>query len=103
MDTAGYRPPRPPEGLVALGDGGRALLELGIYYMKEGGEISSHDAYIGQKLAWVLTGGNVLPGSVMTEQYLLDLEREVFLSLCGEAKTQDRIRHMLQKGKPLRN
>ena len=103
MDTAGYRPPRPPEGLVALGDSGRALLELGIYYMKEGREISPHDAYIGQKLAWVLTGGDVLPGSVVTEQYLLDLEREVFLSLCGEAKTQGRIRYMLQKGKPLRN
>ena len=103
MDAQGYRPPRPPENLVAMGDSGRALLELGIYYMEEGRQISSYDAHIGRKLAWVLTGGNVLPGSRVTEQYLLDLEREVFLSLCGEEKTQERIRYMLQKGKPLRN
>ncbi|RTZ92273.1 MAG: 3-hydroxyacyl-CoA dehydrogenase, partial [Deltaproteobacteria bacterium] len=103
MDKTGYRPPRPPENLVGMGDSGRALLELGIYYMEEGRQISAHDAYIGRKLAHVLTGGNVLPGSRVTEQYILDLEREAFLSLCGEEKTQDRIRYMLQKGKPLRN
>ncbi len=103
MDAQGYHPPRPPENLVAMGDNGRALLELGIYYMDEGRQISSYDAHIGRKLAWVLTGGDVLPGSRVTEQYLLDLEREVFLSLCGEEKTQERIRYMLQKGKPLRN
>jgi len=103
MDTSGYRPPRPPEALIAMGDGGRALLELGIYYMEEGRQISAYDAHIGRKLAWVLTGGDVLPGSRVTEQYMLDLEREVFLSLCGEENTQERIRYMLQKGKPLRN
>ncbi len=103
MDKTGYRPPRPPENLVGMGDSGRALLELGIYYMEEGRQISAHDAHIGRKLAHVLTGGNVLPGSRVTEQYILDLEREAFLSLCGEEKTQDRIRYMLQKGKPLRN
>lgn len=103
MDAQGYRPPRPPENLVAMGDDGRALLELGIYYMEEGKQISPYDAHIGRKLAWVLTGGDVLPGSRVTEQYILDLEREAFLSLCGEEKTQERIRYMLQKGKPLRN
>ncbi len=103
LDAQGYQPLRAPENLVALGDAGRALLGLGIYYMEEGKEISSYDAYIGKKLAWVLTGGNALPGSTVTEQYILDLEREVFLSLCGEEKTQERIRYMLQKGKPLRN
>ena len=103
IDAEGYRPPRPPENLVAMGDNGRALLELGIYYMEEGRQISPYDAHIGRKLAWVLTGGDVLPGSRVTEQYLLDLEREAFLSLCGEEKTQERIRYMLQKGKPLRN
>ncbi len=103
MDAQGYRPPRPPENIVALGDDGRALLELGIYYMEEGKEISAYDAHIGRKLARVLTGGEALPGSRVTEQYILDLERETFLSLCGEEKTQDRIRYMLQKGKPLRN
>lgn len=103
MDAQGYRPPRPPERLIGLGDSGRALLELGIYYMEEGREISRYDAHIGRKLAWVLTGGDALPGSLVTEQYILDLEREAFLSLCGEEKTQERIRYMLQKGKPLRN
>jgi len=103
MDAQGYRPPRPPENLVAMGDDGRALLELGIYYMEEGKQISPYDAHIGRKLAWVLTGGDILPGSRVTEQYILDLEREAFLSLCGEEKTQERIRYMLQKGKPLRN
>ena len=103
MDAQGYRPPRPPENLIALGDSGRALLKLGIYYMEEGRQISPYDAHIGRKLAWVLSGGDALPGSRVTEQYLLDLEREAFLSLCGEEKTQERIRYMLQKGKPLRN
>ncbi len=103
LETQGYRPPRPPEGIVALGDEGLALLELGIYYMEEGKEISPYDAHIGRKLARILTGGDALSGSRMTEPYILELERETFLSLCGEAKTQDRIRHMLQKGKPLRN
>jgi len=103
LDAMGYQPPRPPERLVGLGDSGRALLELGIYYMEEGREISPYDAHIGRKLAWVLTGGDVLPGSLLTEQYILDLERETFLSLCGEEKTQERIRYMLQNGKPLRN
>ncbi len=103
LDAQGYRPPRPPETLIAMGDGGRALLQLGIYYMEEGRQISPYDAHIGRKLAWVLTGGDALPGSRVTERYLLDLEREVFLSLCGEGKTQERIRYMLQKGKPLRN
>ena len=103
MDMQGYRPPRPPESLVALGDEGFALLELGIYYMEEGKEISPYDAHVGRKLAKVLTGGDALPGSRVTERYILDLERDAFLSLCGEEKTQERIRYMLQKGKPLRN
>ena len=72
--------------------------------MVKSGKISEHDALIVSKLAYVLTGGT--KGGMFTavdEQYLLDIERESFLSLCGESKTQDRIRYMLTKGKPLRN
>lgn len=65
--------------------------------------ITAHDFAIGEKLAYVLSGGRVAVGSVVSEQYLLDLEREMFLSLCGMTKSQDRIQHMLKSGKPLRN
>jgi 3-hydroxyacyl-CoA dehydrogenase len=71
--------------------------------MQMGGFVSEHDALIGKKLAWVLTGGNGPVGAVRTEQDLLDLEREAFLSLLGTEKTQARIQYMLEKGKPLRN
>jgi 3-hydroxyacyl-CoA dehydrogenase len=66
-------------------------------------QISEHDAKIGAALARILSGGNVPAGSSVSEQSILDLEREVFLSLCGEQKTRDRIQHMLTTGKPLRN
>ena len=68
-----------------------------------GGRISDHDALIGRKLAWILSGGDLPNAATVTEQQLLDLEREVFLSLCGERKTQERIAHTLKTGKPLRN
>ena len=71
--------------------------------MHEGGFATDHDMTVGKRLANVLTGGDVPAGTVLTEQDLLDLEREAFLSLCGETKTQFRIQHMLQTGKPLRN
>jgi 3-hydroxyacyl-CoA dehydrogenase len=71
--------------------------------MKSGGYITDHDALIARKLAGVLAGGMVTPGTAVTEQYLLDLEREAFLSLCGERKSQERMQHMLRTGKPLRN
>lgn len=85
------------------GSGVRAFLELALYGMKEGHYVSDYDVHIGKKLAFALTGGNRPAGMLVDEQYLLDLEREAFLSLAGEAKTQDRIRYMLAKGKPLRN
>jgi 3-hydroxyacyl-CoA dehydrogenase len=71
--------------------------------MLQNHQISDHDRLIGNKLARVLTGGDTSPNTTVTEQQLLDLEREAFLSLCGEEKTQARIAHMLEKGKPLRN
>ncbi len=71
--------------------------------MKRGGYISDHDELIGKKLAKILCGGDLNYPTSVSEQYLLDLEREAFLSLCGERKTQERIAHTLKTGKPLRN
>ncbi|MNZ75666.1 putative 3-hydroxyacyl-CoA dehydrogenase [compost metagenome] len=71
--------------------------------MRLSGHISEHDALIAGKLAHVMAGGDVRPGAQVSEQYLLDLECEAFLSLCGEQKTQQRMSHMLSTGKPLRN
>ncbi|HYG57803.1 MAG TPA: 3-hydroxyacyl-CoA dehydrogenase/enoyl-CoA hydratase family protein, partial [Symbiobacteriaceae bacterium] len=83
MDRRGYNAPEPAL-IPALGPSGRAVLELGLYNMRLSGWASEHDCKIGGKLAFVLTGGNVATGTYVTEQYLLDLEREAFLSLCGE-------------------
>jgi 3-hydroxyacyl-CoA dehydrogenase len=71
--------------------------------MKRGGYISDHDELIGKKLAGVMTGGNMNHSTHVSERYLLELEREAFVSLCGERKTQERIAAMLKTGKPLRN
>ena len=81
----------------------RAALELGVHLALRGGWISEHDALIGRKLAHVLAGGAVPHAAAVSEQYLLDLEREAFLSLCGEPRTQQRIAHTLKTGKTLRN
>ena len=80
-----------------------AALKLGVHLAWRGGRISDHDALIGRKLAWILAGGDAPHATTMTEQQILDLEREAFLSLCGERKTQERIAHTLKTGKPLRN
>jgi 3-hydroxyacyl-CoA dehydrogenase len=85
------------------GDPVRALLDLGVHLAWRGGRISDHDALIGRKLAWVLAGGSLPHASKVSEDHLLDLEREAFLSLCGEPKTLERIQHTLKTGKPLRN
>jgi len=95
-----------PQPRTAIGVGGSnllATLKLGIHLAWRGGRISDHDALIGRKLAWVLAGGDAPHATTVTEQQLLDLEREAFLSLCGERKTQERIAHTLKTGKPLRN
>jgi 3-hydroxyacyl-CoA dehydrogenase len=100
---AGYRAPTPRQDIPVSGDEGYALLEVGLHNMLAGHYISEHDQLIGRKLARVLTGGDVKHGARVSEQHLLDLEREAFLSLCGERKSLERIQFMLKKGKPLRN
>lgn len=102
MDAAGYAPPA-IEKIRVVGENGKAVMQVGAYTMLKGGYISTHDQLIANKLAHVLAGGNVPAGTLVTEQYMLDLEREAFLSLCGEIKTQQRMQFMLSKGKALRN
>jgi 3-hydroxyacyl-CoA dehydrogenase len=102
MAMQGYEPPQRKRIRVA-GEPGLAVLKSGIYQMKMSGYISEHDELIVKKLAHVLAGGSIRRDSLVSEEYLLDLEREAFLSLCGEPKSQARMQHMLTKGKPLRN
>ena len=85
------------------GEAGLALLKMGIFMAREGAFISEYDAVVGEKLAYVLSGGRLTGDQTVSEQYLLDLEREAFLSLCGRPQTQQRMQHMLKTGKPLRN
>ncbi|MFY9622534.1 MAG: 3-hydroxyacyl-CoA dehydrogenase NAD-binding domain-containing protein [Pyrinomonadaceae bacterium] len=103
LAAAGYVQPQQRTDILALGAPGLATLKLGVHLMKRAGYISDHDALIGEKLARILTGGDLNHATRVSEQYLLDLEREAFLSLIGTRKTQDRIGHMLKTGKPLRN
>lgn len=102
LATSDYEPTKASK-LRVVGSEGKAMLQLGAISMKESGYISDHDLLIAKKLAHVLAGGDVPAGSLVSEQYMLDLEREAFLSLCGEPKTRQRMKHMLTKGKPLRN
>jgi 3-hydroxyacyl-CoA dehydrogenase len=102
MVAAGYTPPLSPL-LRVVGRSGYGNFLAGLYNMQMARQISSYDRHIGRKLAYVLSGGDVPDGSHVSEQHLLDLEREAFLSLCGEPKTQERMRHMLERGQPLRN
>ncbi|MBM4392528.1 MAG: 3-hydroxyacyl-CoA dehydrogenase/enoyl-CoA hydratase family protein [Deltaproteobacteria bacterium] len=100
--AGGYQPPR-RKTIKVPGVSGRATLELGLYQFNKGGQATDYDVVVGKKVAHVLCGGDVPAGAVRTEQDILDLEREAFLSLCGNPQTQARIQHMLEKGKPLRN
>ncbi len=99
----GYEAPRPRTDIVLPGRSEFPAFAFGLYTMRVAGQISEYDERIGRKIAHVMTGGDVPRGTRFSEQDLLDLEREAFLSLCGEEKTRDRIQHMLTKGKPLRN
>jgi 3-hydroxyacyl-CoA dehydrogenase len=103
LAASGYVQPQPRADILALGNPALATLKLGVHLMKRAGYISDHDALIGEKLARILTGGDLNHATRVSEQYLLDLEREAFLSLIGTRKTQERIAHMLKTGKPLRN
>lgn len=99
----GYSAPVMRTDVPAPGESILATLKLGIHLMRQGEYISDHEVKIGNKVAEVLCGGNVTPGTPVSEQYLLDLEREGFKSLCGEKKTQERIQFTLKTGKTLRN
>jgi 3-hydroxyacyl-CoA dehydrogenase len=102
LARAGYRPGRPRTDLPALGRTPLATFKSGIHNALRGGHISDHDALVATKVATILCGGDREAGTI-GEQGLLDLEREAFLSLLGTKKTQERIQHMLEDGKPLRN
>jgi len=103
LARGGYKPPVPRTDIPAPGENVLATLRLGIHLMHQAEYISDHDVKVGTKVAEILCGGNVTPGMPVSEQYILDLEREGFKSLCGEKKTQERIQYTLKTGKPLRN
>jgi 3-hydroxyacyl-CoA dehydrogenase len=100
---AGYEPPQMRTDIPAPGENILAMLKLGVHLMRQGEYITEYEVKIGNKVAEVLCGGNVTPGTSVSEQYVLDLEREAFKSLCGEKKTQERIQYTLKTGKTLRN
>jgi 3-hydroxyacyl-CoA dehydrogenase len=100
---AGYSAPVPRTQIPAPGINALATLETGIFLMGEAGYASEHDQKVARWAAYILCGGRITPGTQVAEQYVLDLEREAFLSLCGERKTQERIAYTLKTGKPLRN
>ena len=102
LAAAGYEPSLQGEVLVG-GSSVFAALQLDLYLAHEAGYISDYDRHVGRKLAHVLSGGPLSQASLVSEDYLLGLEREAFLSLCGEQKTQQRMEHILKTGKPLRN
>jgi 3-hydroxyacyl-CoA dehydrogenase len=103
LSRAGYKAPTPRTDIPAPGENVLATLKLGIHLMRQAEYISDHDVKVGTKVAEVICGGDVSPGTPVSEQYILDLEREGFKSLCGEKKTQERIQYTLKTGKPLRN
>ena len=100
--AAGYRPPA-PELIYAAGRDMYGAMKIGAWSFKEGNYITEYDAHIATKLAYIMAGGDLSKPQWVSEQYILDLEREAFLSLCGEEKTQARMWALLQTGKPLRN
>ncbi len=102
MVLEGYEQPR-PKMIKVLGEYGVATFKVGVQNMLWGGYITEHEQKIANAVAYVLCGGDIKPDSLVSEQYLLDIEREKFMSLLGEEKTQERITHFLTKGKPLRN
>jgi len=100
---AGYEPPQPRTDISAPGENIFAALKMGVYLMRQGDYITEYEGKLASKIAEVLCGGNVTAGTPVSEQYILDLEREGFKSLCGEKKTQERIQYTLKTGKTLRN
>jgi len=102
MVKEGYETPR-PKPITVLGEYGLATFKVGVQNMLWGGYITEYEQKIANEIAYVLCGGNIKPNTPVSEQYLLDIEREAFIRLCGEEKTHERISHMLSTGKPLRN
>ena len=103
LDNSGYTKPIRRKNIKVLGKQALGMFIVGADSFKEGNYITEHEKLMSEKLAHVLCGGNLSSPTIVSEQYLLDLEREAFLSLCGEEKTLERIKYMLEKGKPLRN
>jgi 3-hydroxyacyl-CoA dehydrogenase len=102
MVRAGYHAPAPAE-IRVLGEEFLAAAKIGIHMLVRGEYASEYDAVVARKLAYILAGGSITSPQTVSEQYMLDLEREAFVSLCGQRKTQERIAHTLKTGKPLRN
>jgi 3-hydroxyacyl-CoA dehydrogenase len=100
---AGYEPPIPRTDIPAPGENLLATLKMGVHMMRQADYVTDYEVKLGGKIAEVLCGGKVTPGTPVSEQYILDLEREGFKSLCGEKKTQERIQYTLKTGKTLRN
>jgi 3-hydroxyacyl-CoA dehydrogenase len=103
LARSAYEPPIPRADIPAPGESLLAALKMGVHLMRQGDFITDYEVKLGGKIAEVLCGGNVTPGTPVSEQYILDLEREGFKSLCGEKKTQERIQYTLKTGKTLRN
>ena len=103
LNMEGYQPPRPNVEIRVGGKDTLAVLKMAIWTLHEQGYATDHDVTVSEKVAYVVSGGEVMADTMVSEQYLLDLEREAFVSLCGDPKTQARIQHMLTTGKPLRN
>lgn len=103
LADTGYQPPLPSKNCYAAGQGALAALMIGIYQYRSGGFISVHDATVLREIATVICGGNLSAPQWVDEDYFLRLEREAFVRLLKNHKTQERIAHTLQTGKPLRN
>jgi 3-hydroxyacyl-CoA dehydrogenase len=103
LARAGYEPPVPRADIPAPGENLLATLKMGVHMMRQGDFVTDYEVKLGGKIAEVLCGGNLTAGTPVSEQYILDLEREGFKSLCGEKKTQERIQYTLKTGKTLRN
>jgi 3-hydroxyacyl-CoA dehydrogenase len=103
LADSGYAAPLRGKTCYAAGRDALAALRAGLYIMQQGGYMSAYDLLVSNKVAYIICGGDLSSAQWVDEQHFLDLEREAFISLCGEAKTRERIKHMLETGKPLRN
>ena len=103
MHELGYTQPAARNDIKVQGRGGLGGLLSGLHAMRLGNYVSDYDKFLAEKLAYVMCGGDLSQATTVSEQYLLDIEREAFLSLCGQKKTLERLQSILQTGKPLRN